>query len=342
MPPKPIAIRPVPDIAVQPNLLVVAQAGRLEYEALILAASLRHTSPRWQRRLIVAEPCPEAAWLGHDTTLSDPVRQALQDLGADIRPFTARHFGASYPYGNKIEALSVLPADEPFLFLDSDTLITAPLDEISFDFNHPSASMRREGTWPEPPLYGPGYGAIWKSLYDRFDLDYASSLDMSQPDEHWERYLYFNAGWFFGADPVEFGRRFLNWALEIRDRPNDELACQSLDPWLDQVTLPLVIHSLGGGRPGPDLDGLDGATTCHYRKLPLLYARDSDQVLEILEQSVAPNRIKKCLREWQPAKKLIYQGKGRSKIRPLFDRENLPAREQPIRGQLRKKGWWLV
>ena len=68
--------------------------------------------------------------------------------------------------------------------------------------------MRRTATWPEPPPYGPGYGAIWKSLYDRFGLDFASSLDMAQPDEHWERYLYFNAGWFLGTDGPEFGRRF--------------------------------------------------------------------------------------------------------------------------------------
>ncbi|MDB6176474.1 hypothetical protein PAF17_03025 [Paracoccus sp. Z330] len=342
MPAKPLKIRPTPSGTTRPNLLIVAQAGRLEYEALILAASLRYSAADFNGRLIVAVPRPEAAWAGHDTMISTPAREALEFLGADIRPFTARHFGAAYPQGNKIEALSVLPENQPFLFLDSDTLITGALDRISFDFNRPAASMRREGTWPEPPLYGPGYGAIWKSLYDRFDLDFESSLDLSQPDEHWERYLYFNAGWFFGADAVQFGQRFLEWALAVREHPGDALACQSLNPWLDQIILPLVIHSLGGGRPDSTLDGMDGQVTCHYRKLPLLYAREADHVLDVLEQAVAPNRIKKCLREWEPARKLIYQGKGRSKIRPLFDRENLPAREQPIRGQLRKKGWWLV
>ena len=342
MPAMPLNIRPVRDIAAQPNLLIVAQAGRLEYEALILAASLRHSSPGWKGKLIVAEPRPEGAWLGHETLISEPVRGALQHLDAEIRPFTAQHFGAAYPYGNKIEALSVLPEEEPFLFLDSDTLITGSLDRLEFDFDRPSASMRREGTWPVPPLYGPGYGAIWKSLYDRFGLDFDSSLDLSQPDEHWERYLYFNAGWFFGADPAEFGRRFLEWALAVRAEPGDELACQSLDPWLDQVVLPLVVHSLGGGRPDEALAGLDGETTCHYRKLPLLYATQPDAVLDVLEEAVAPNKIKKCLREWEPARKLIYQGKGRSKVRPMFDRDALPAREQPIRNQLRKKGWWLV
>lgn len=334
--------QPPEDAAQHPNLLVVAQAGRLEFEALILAASLRRHSPDWTGDLFVAEPQPDGAWQGHETAIAPATRDALEGLGARIVPFTARHFGASYPYGNKIEALFALPAGQPFLFLDTDTLIRGPLDRVRFDVDRPSASMRREGTWPIPPLYGPGYGDIWKSLYDRFGLDFDTSLDLGQPDEHWERYLYFNAGWFFGPDPAEFGRRFLNWAIAIRDEPGDELACQSLDPWLDQVVLPLVIHSFGGGRPGPDLAGMDGAITCHYRNLPLLYAREDDAVLDALETAVAPNRIKKRLRDWTPAKKLIYQGKGRDKIRPLFDRAALPAREQPIRNTLKNKGWWLV
>ena len=326
-----------PDL-LAPNLLIVAQAGRLEFQAIIFAASLRHAAPGFNGRLIVAEPRPEGAWAGHDTRVGDDTRALLDSLGAEITPFTAGHFGAAYPYGNKIEALSVLPEGQPFVFFDTDTLICGPLDQMPFG-PRPAASMRREGTWPQPPLYGPGYGAIWKALYDRFGLDFASSLDLSQPDEHWERYLYFNAGWFFGPDPRVFGQRFLDWALSVRDDPPEELACQSLDPWLDQAVLPLVIHSLGGTRPGPNLAGLDGAITCHYRNLPLLYARESDRVLKVLESATAPNRIKKQLKDWEPAKKLIFQGKGRDKVRQLFA-GGLPSREKPIRQTLKKNGWW--
>ncbi len=59
-----------------------------------------------------------------------------------------------------------------------------------------------EGTWPETELYGPGYTGIWKSLYDRFGLEFESTLDLTQPDEYWRRYLYFNAGWFFFPLPA--------------------------------------------------------------------------------------------------------------------------------------------
>ncbi|SDE36738.1 hypothetical protein SAMN05421538_10649 [Paracoccus isoporae] len=324
------------------NILVVAQSGRLEYEALLLAESLRLNAPGLHGRLIVAEPQPQAAWAGHDTQLSRPARAALEARGAVIRPFVARHFGAAYPYGNKIEALSALPKNKPFLFLDTDTLVTGDLGQVEFDFARPSASMRREGTWPKPPLYGPGYAQIWRSLYDRFGLDFESSLDLSQPDEHWERFLYFNAGWFFGAEPGEFRRRFLDWAREIKKTPGDALAVQSLDPWLDQITLPLVIHSFAGGRPGPDLDGLDGEVTCHWRNLPLLYGRESDRVVEVLEQAAAAEDLRPILRKWEPAQKLIYDGIGRRELRPAIDRAHLPFHEQPVRQAIKQGGWWLT
>lgn len=83
----------------------------------------------------------------------------------------------------------------------------------------------------------------------------------------------------------------------MRDDTPPELVIQPLDPWLDQVVLPLVIHSFGGGRPEPDLAGLDGDITCHWRVLALLYARESDLVIETLHDVTAPNRIKKLLKQ---------------------------------------------
>ena len=324
------------------HILIVAQAGRLEHEAVLFAETLRANAPDWSGRLIIAEPREDGAWAGHKTQISPAARTALEARGAEIRPFTAQHFGASYPHGNKIEALSLLPAGENFLFFDTDTLITGPLDQLGFDFARPSASMRREGTWPEPPLYGPGYGDIWKSLYDRFGLDYASSLDLTQPDEHWERHLYFNAGWFFGADPAVFAQRFLDWAVAVRDDPGDALASQSLDPWLDQIVLPLVIHSLGGGRPGAALAGLDGEVTCHWRNLPLLYARESDAAVDAMERAANAPDIKPLLEAWEPAARLIYQENGRKSLRAAIDRDHLPLRERALRQDIKRAGWWLV
>ncbi len=320
------------------SILAVGQSGRLEYEAILLAASLRHADPGFSGRLFIAEPQPGGKW-PNDPRMAPQTRALLKDLGAEILPFEARVFGQDYPHGNKIEVLAELP-EGPFLFLDTDTLVTGPLSAIPFDFSRPSASMRRENTWPKVELYGPTLTETWKALYDRFGLDFDSSLDRSQPEDYWQRCLYFNAGWFFHESPRAFGNRFLAWAKEIRGNPPPELVCQELFPWLDQIALPLVIHSFGGGRPGPELAALDGAATCHYRTLPLLYARESDRAVEVLETVAKDKALRPTLRDWAPVKTMVYQNKGR-KARALFDRERLPHREQVIRNTLKREGLWL-
>jgi hypothetical protein len=321
------------------NIIAIGQAGRLQYEAVLLAASLRRFAPGFQGKLFIAEPQPGPLWNSDPRIQDSAVRGLLTDLGVTFLPFFNKAFGQSYPYGNKIEALSALP-DEPFVFLDTDTLVTGPIDAIPFDFNHPTASMRREGTWPVIELYGPSYADIWGALYARFGLDLASSLDLNQPDGYWQRYLYFNAGWFFHASPKVFGEKFLRFAKEILDDRPVELVVQELQPWLDQVALPLVIHALGGGRPGAELAGLDGDVTCHWRALPLLYARESDRVVEVLEAVATPNQVKKVLKTYAPFQKLIYQGKG-AQVRAMFDRNDLPRREQILRNRIKAEGLWF-
>jgi hypothetical protein len=318
------------------NLLAIGQAGRLEHEAILLAASLRRSDPDFPGTLFIAEPQPGPKW-HDDPRMTNRTRNLLTDLGATILPFETRTFGSDYPHGNKIEALAALP-DAPFLFLDTDTLVTGPISAVPFDFSRPSASMRRENTWPTIELYGPTLTQTWKALYDRFDLDFAASQDPSHPEDYWQRFLYFNAGWFFHDSPRAFGNRFLAWARDIRDTPPQALVCQELYPWLDQITLPLVIHSFGGGRPGPDLAALDGSATCHYRTLPLLYARDSDRAVELLE--TLADDLRPALRQWAAFKRMVLQGEG-AKARALFDRANLPRREQMIRNALKREGLWV-
>lgn len=322
------------------NIGFIAQAGRLQYEALLLAASLRACDPGFAGRLIALEPQPGGAWIEDPRISSDGVRQELARLEVEIVPFSATHFGTSYPHGNKIEALAAMPDGAPFLFLDSDTLVTGRLSQMTADFSRPAASMRREATWPKVNLYGPGIGDIWASLYAMFGLDLAPTLDERWPTDHWKRYLYFSAGWFLYRDPQTFGRRFLEIARAIRDTPPRELAGQVLDPWLDQIALPLVVHSLGGGRPGTDLAGLDGDVTCHWRTLPLLYARESDCVVDTLESVCAPNRIKKVLKEYEPFRRMVFQRRGH-KVRALFDRKALPRNEQAIRHRIKAAGFWM-
>jgi hypothetical protein len=337
----PVSPSDKPDIApgMPFDVLAVAQGGRLGYEALILVASLRLSDPGFAGRLILAEPQPGGAWPG-DPRLDPEVRAELERQGAEIMPFTATLFGAAYPRGNKIEALCALPPGRPVLFLDTDTLVTGALSQVPFDRRYATASMRREGTWPKPTLYGPDIAAIWGALYARAGLGMAPTIDTSQPDGHWERFLYFNAGWVWAGDGRALGEAWRDAALMVRDDPPPELVCQPVDPWLDQIALPLAVARLGGGRPGPELAGMDGAVTCHWRVLPLLYARESDRAVAVLEEAVRPNRIKKLLRDWPPARRMIWQGEG-AKARALFDRDRLPGREQAIRQRLKAEGLWV-
>ena len=322
------------------NILIIGQSGRLQYEAILFLASLRQSAPDFNGQVFVAEPQHNERW-DQNPAITDPeIREVIEKLGGKITPFETTHFGGYYPYGNKIEALSVLPEGEPFVFFDTDTLITGALDRVPFDFERPSASLKVEGTWPVIELYGPGYTATWKSLYDKFKLDFESSLDVSQPDEYWRRHLYFNAGYFYYKCPKIFGDRFLNYALAIRDDGPKELVCQELDPWLDQVALPLVIHSFGGGRDALEAGHLDGPVSCHYRLLPLLYARESDLAIKTLETAIAPNKIKKVVKAYEPIRRMVYQKRG-AKVRALFDQNNLPRKEKQIRNTIKRAGFWM-
>lgn len=320
-------------------VLIVAQTGRLSFEAALFAASwaaIRHSAPF---ELIVAEPQPGPLW-SEDPRIPPAPRAYLERLGVQIVPFDSLHFGESYPQGNKIEALRVLPKGQPFVFFDTDTLILGDLGQVPFDFDQPTASLRREGTWPKPDLYGPGYDTIWGSLYRHFGLEFESSLDLSQPENYWQRYLYFNAGFFFYRCPRIFGQRFEEIALSIRDDPPPELIGQALTPWLDQIALPLVLHGLGGGRNTVPPGLLDGAVTCHYRTLPLLYAREADAVVRKLEDLAADDSLRAVLQAYPPMAKVLYDGLGQQ-ARALFDRDAPLPREQAYRNQLKRASLWM-
>ncbi len=322
------------------DIVIVAQAGRLTYEAVLFAASLRESAPDFAGTLYVAEPQPGPLW-PRDPRIKDfEARDLLKKLGAKILPFENQHFGAAYPNGNKIEALAALPGDRPFVFFDTDTLITGPIDRVAFDFDRPSASMARENTWPEVQLYGPGYTETWRAIYDHFEVPFEPTLDLAQPDEHWERYQYFNAGWFFHRSPAEFYEKMIWIMTGIRDGDIPQLVCQSFNPWLDQIALPVAIAALGGGRPGPELDGLDGEVSQHWRAIPLLYARASDHTLAVLDAVCAPNKVKKVLKVYEPFRRMIYQNRG-ARIRALFDQNNLPKRERAIRGKIKRERLWM-
>ena len=100
-----------------------------------------------------------------------------------------------------------------------------------------------------------------------------------------------------------------------------------------------MIHGLGGGRDALPSGFLDGTHSCHYRLMPLLFARESDHVVDTLREVAAPNKIKKVLKEYTPFKRMIYQKRG-LRVREMFDRDNLLRKERQIRNRIKSVGLW--
>jgi len=62
--------------------------------------------------------------------------------------------------------------------------------------------------------------------------------------------------------------------------------------------------------------------------------------VSVMEQVAAPNKIKKLLKLYEPYKRMVYQGRGQ-KVRAMFDRNNLPRKEQQIRNKIKSAGFWV-
>lgn len=320
------------------NICAVVQNGRLQFEAIPFVVSFFYHNPNFKGRLILMQPKPGPKW-DENPTIRPDVEELLVRLGATILPFDNEIFGGSYANGNKIEGLKVLP-DAPFVFFDTDTIFTGSIDQVPFDFSRPTASLKRENTWPTEHVYGPSGEQIWSSLYSKFGLDFDAAQNAQYPRGYWKRYPYYNAGWFYHQSPKEFGQRYGFYAQDIRDNPTPEIEAQQMFPWLDQIALPLVVHSFGGSKDALPKGYLDGDVSCHYRVLPLLYAREPDETIAFFEEMLAPNKIKKVLKQYRPFQKLLYQGKGHE-VRALFNQRNLPRKEEGIRKKIKAAKLWM-
>lgn len=321
------------------SIIAVVQDGRLAYEALLFMASLRAVEP--DVPVLLFEPQPSPDWSGDPRVTDGALRQALRDLGAKIRPisqtsFGKTSFGQAYPNGNKVDALCAAPKGQNFVFFDTDTVFLKPLD-IRFPFDAPTASLRREATWPKPGKFT--RAEIWGALYSHFAIKIEPSIDATRHPDDWQRHLYFNAGFFCGADAQAFGQRLRDIMLEIARADLPELNGQALFPWLDQIALPLVIADHGGGRNDEIATAIDEELTCHWRVLGLAYAREAEWKLDCLERAAHDPRVKPLLETYPPFAALVYDGAGR-KLRAELAGQSF-ASEQPLRKAIKAKGLWL-
>ena len=69
------------------NIVIVAQAGRLQYEAVLFLSSLRQNSPLFKGKVFVAEPIQGPLWQKDPKISSEGCREALHHLGATLISF---------------------------------------------------------------------------------------------------------------------------------------------------------------------------------------------------------------------------------------------------------------
>jgi hypothetical protein len=228
----------------QLNVALVAQLGRIGYQALLCAASIRAFHAAGDVHISICVPNRSPLWQSDPTVGDADLTHAFKRYDCEIVPFDNVDFGSIYPHSNKFYSILSLPPTEPFLFLDSDTILMRPMCSADFDFCSPAL---RPATvkWPLPGRSQHTIGEIWRSLYEYFDLDPAPYFDAESGDNSPNSYPYYNAGVMYHAQPTFFGQTMLEMAKRLwRERPT-AMENQPLKPWLDQIVLPLVLARLG-------------------------------------------------------------------------------------------------
>ncbi len=207
------------------SFIFVCQAGRLENQALLLAASLRRNL-RCENELIAAVPSPQDTW----GSLSDDTIDLLDRL--DVRRVPIENqIDPSYPIGNKVSCLQVPTTADRLVFVDSDILLmrsfeAGPLFAAPFSAK-PADLPNVKSPWQ------------WARVY--------RACRVKRPKESVATTLYgqlvlpyFNAG-LVSVDPtVKLGDAWLEccrridrvWGLPIKR------------PHLDQLALPVAVRKL--------------------------------------------------------------------------------------------------
>jgi len=108
------------------------------------------------------------------------------------------------------------------------------------------------------------------------------------------------------------------------------------------VVLSKFIHSFffGGGRHTLALGWLDAKTSFHYRRVPLLYAREDDRVITKLERLANQAHIRARLSQHPTFQRIIYQKQER-RLRGMIDRSHQPISKVALHNKLKALGYWI-
>lgn len=197
----------------------VCEPGRLEAQALLLAASLRSTWPHLELVAAVPRALPAA---------TSQALAALRVTELEI----GNPLASDYPIGNKLAALGVGAGDGLRIFLDSDMLCLERWD-WGVLATHPLAAKPSD-------LATFGNATLWRDLYARFALAPPAQRVLSTVSEQL-MHPYFNAGMLATTRAGELAAEWAQVCLAI-DSMQD---INPRRPWLDQIGLPLAAARLG-------------------------------------------------------------------------------------------------
>ena len=267
------------------SISFVCEPGRLEAQALLLAASLRVAYP--DLSLVAATPRP----------LPAATIQAFDALGVS-RQTISNPLDADYPIGNKIAALGVAADLGIRVFLDSDMLCLRAWDWTVLSSHALAAKPADLATF--------GSDALWQLLYSRFDLAPPAQRVIATVSEHL-MHPYFNAGMLATTAAAALAQ---TWAQTCRaiDAMKD---VNPRRPWLDQIALPIAAARLGldtrslseAWNYPAHIKPLRGAPHLVHYHVPAAVAREPAllaTVRQILAECPAVAAVVRADAAWQP------------------------------------------
>lgn len=264
------------------------------------------------------------------------IQAKLKDLGANLKHGPSHKLGEDLWQSTSILSLKEIDA-RPFVCMDPGTVVFRPQQ---FENVTRFASRSFAAGWPVEHLYGAGRRDIWAALAELAEVDLDQLVNATEHPAAAKHWPAFDGALICGDDAQSFGETFYVLAKQILQNPPEVLATQEYRKALRQIILPLVFAKLGGQQSecGPVESHFNGCFPSS--RLAYLYTAAPEPVLDHLEASVSPNPIKKLLKNYEPAKKLIYQQKGRE-LRDRFYDPNGQDPNRLIKRLKRQTKWWV-
>ena len=322
------------------NLCIVAQAGRLKYEALLAVASLRATTHGMLPSVWICIPANNERWSSNPEIDDKNYINVLAGLDAKVVKFENERFGSRYPHSNKVYALKALPPDEAFIFFDSDHAFQRDLSSLNLDFEHPQARNAAK-FWPRKLNIDATNATIWDALYSNAGLSTEHWYRENFPTTHNSHYPYFNGGCFYHKSAGEFWRCYRHLMHSISENPPEGVPPNHLFPSLDQIALAMVMNALGGSNDLLRGDFPPSTVAQHYFHLSNLIVRVDADYFELLKELIFDPRYRDIFAESEAYQRLFFEG-GADEIRRMMSpNDKRQGNRQQMIKRLKKEGLWF-